>query len=160
MHKKKKKIMIDLDVVTVGIWDKRGEKSEVARGFMQRVENNEFEVVTPFSIIELVLKWRYENLKEDIKEFYLNNTSKLLNDTDIRNQVLKEKTDPNLVLPRLRREGIKDEDSLLVFLSSIFRLDYLVTFNRKHLRNKKDKINKILRECNLHEIKIVDPSEV
>lgn len=52
------------------------------------------------------------------------------------------------------------EDSLLVFLSSIFRLDYLVTFNRKHLSSKKGKINKILRECNLHEIKIVEPSEV
>ena len=37
----------------------------------------------------------------------------------------------------LEKYGVKSEDAFLVLVSSIFGLDYLVTFNRKHLKNKK-----------------------
>lgn len=56
----KKKILIDLDVITTGRWDKKGEKPELARRFMERVEGKEFEVVTPFILLEMVAKWRYQ----------------------------------------------------------------------------------------------------
>jgi len=70
----KKKILIDLDVVTTGLWDRKGEKPERARRFMGRVEENEFKIVTPFILLERVAKWHYQELKDSIEEFYLKNT--------------------------------------------------------------------------------------
>ena len=39
--------------------------------------------------------------------------------------------------------GVKEEDVILVIASSIFEVDYLVTFNRKHLKSKEREINNI-----------------
>lgn len=77
----KKKILIDLDVVTVSIWDKKGLQVEVANKFIERVKKREFHVITPFFLLELVSKWKHERLKQSIKEFYLNQSHTLLTDT-------------------------------------------------------------------------------
>ena len=156
----KKSLLIDLDIITVGIWDRRGTNTDIANKFIERIKKKEFFVVTPFYLLETVLKWRYDELKNDIKEFYLMYSDKLLNDTDIREHILKEKIDPNVILLKFKRIGIKDEDGLLIFVASIFKLDYLVTFNRKHLRNRKTEINTILKECGLNEIDIIGPDEI
>ena len=37
--KTKKKIIVDLDVVTVSIWDKKGENSQLATEFIGRIKN-------------------------------------------------------------------------------------------------------------------------
>jgi len=155
-----KKITIDLDVVTVALWNKKGEQFRIANEFMKRVKHREFYLVNPFFLIERVLKWKHEQLKEDIKEFYLNYSNKLLSDTNISNQVIKKGLDPNIVLSDIMNMGIKDEDALLVFINSLFELDYLITFNRKRLRNNAKKINETLRNHNLNEIKIVSPDEI
>ena len=63
-------------------------------------------------------------------------------------------------LPKFKKIDIKDEDGLLIFVASLFKLDYLVTFNRKHLRNRNTKINEILKECGLNEIDIIGPDEI
>ena len=63
----KKKILIDLDIVTVGKWD-RGKYGDMARKLMKRIRNKEFELVTPFYIIEYLVKWRNVPLKEKIEE--------------------------------------------------------------------------------------------
>jgi len=55
------------------------------------------------------------------------------------------------------RIGVKDEDAFLVLAASAENLDYLVTFNRKHLTNNESKINELLRRYKLNEIKIVMP---
>jgi len=62
MHKRRK-IMIDLDVVTVGKWD-RSENGDLARGLMSRIENKEFHLVTPFYLLEHVMKWKNQWLRE------------------------------------------------------------------------------------------------
>jgi len=156
----KKKILIDLDVVTVGTWDRGGEKPEIARGFMRRVERKEFEVVTPFFMIEMVLQWRYEELRESIKEFYIRNSSSLISDMDYKERAKELDIDTETITKTLEDEGVKQEDSILVIMTSIFDLDHLVTFNRKHLRNKRDAINKILREKSLRAIDILEPNEI
>ncbi len=61
---KKKKILIDLDVVTVSIWDKEG------LDFISRIEIGEFEVYTPYALLDLVLRWNYKELVEEIRKFY------------------------------------------------------------------------------------------
>ena len=59
----KKKIIIDLDVVTVALWDSKGKNTELAKKFLSRVEKKEFYLGTPFLIIEIVLKWKHEQEK-------------------------------------------------------------------------------------------------
>ena len=73
MDKIKKMVMIDLDVITVALWDSKGKNAEIARKFLVRVENKEFYIGIPFIIIEIVLLWKYEKLKNSIKEFYVKN---------------------------------------------------------------------------------------
>ena len=56
--------------------------------------------------------------------------------------------------------GVKEEDVVLVVISSIFDIDYLVTFNRKHLKSKEKEINEVLRKNGIKCIKIILPSEL
>lgn len=156
----KKKILIDLDVITVSIWDKKGKQVEIARRFIERVKSQEFYVVNPFFLIERVLKWKYDALKEEIKEFYVNYSNKLLSDTEINNQINIKKIVQNKILSEIMKIGVKDEDAFLAFVGSLFSVEYLVTFNRKHLKNNTQKINLVLRRYKLNEIKIVLPDEI
>ena len=156
----KKKILIDLDVITTGRWDKKGEKPELARRFMERVEGKEFEVVTPFILLEMVAKWRYQELKDSIEEFYLKNTDRMLTNEDLDRMIENIGIDDEKVLLELEKENIKDEDALLALVASIFGLDYLTTLNRKHLRGKETEINEILKKYKLRTIQIVYPDEL
>ena len=61
-------------------------------------------------------------------------------------------------MPKIKEE--KKEDSVLVFVASLFNIDYLITFNRKHLKNNRDKINEVLKKNGLRTIKIVEPNEI
>ena len=76
----KKKIIIDMDVVTVAFWDSEGKNVEAARKFLNMVEKKEFFVATPFLVIEVVFKWKHEKLKNIIKELYVKNSDKFLTD--------------------------------------------------------------------------------
>ena len=156
----RKKIIVDLDVVTVALWNKKGNQFKVADNFIKRVKYREFYLVNPFFLIETVLRWRYEELRENIKEFYVNYSNNLLSDTAISEEVARRRLDPNIILPDIIKISIKDEDAFLAFVCSLFKLDYLVTFNRKHLKNNNTKINLVLRGYNLNEIKIVLPNEI
>jgi hypothetical protein len=60
---------------------------------------------------------------------------------------------------KLSEKGVKPEDAALAVITSLFSLA-LVTLNRKHLRNKRDEINKVLKRRGLDEIEILLPSEI
>lgn len=83
----KKKLLIDLDVVTVSIWDKKGKNVELAVEFTDRVKNREFYVITPFFLLELVSKWKYSQLKDYIEEFYLKFTDDMLSNEDLDEKI-------------------------------------------------------------------------
>lgn len=134
----KNKIIIDLDVVTVALWDNRGKNAELARKFLARVSKKEFYLGTPSLIIGIVLKWKHEILKNRIKEFFIKNSDSLITDTEIKEKI----------------------DAALVLIASIFSFDYLVTFNKIHLKNKKEEANKILKEWKLPTIQISGPEEL
>jgi len=156
----KKKIVVDLDVVTISIWDKKGKQVEIANKFIKRIKNKEFYVINPFFLIELVLKWKHQKLSEDIKEFYINYSDKLISDTEFKEKSKEQNINVGSIIKILESHEIKEEDSVLILSASIFNLDYLITFNRKHLRNKKETINKILKENELKTIKIIGPEEI
>ncbi len=55
-------ILVDLDVATVGIWDK-SRNGDLARGLMQKISEKEFYMATPVLLIERISKWENMDLK-------------------------------------------------------------------------------------------------
>lgn len=155
----KNKIVIDLDVVTVGKWD-AGKNGEMARSLIKRIENKEFELVTPFYMIEHLVRWHNIQLKEKIEEFYLKESTKLLSNEDVDIKIKELGIDDKLLLNDLKNHGVKEEDAFIVMVASIFNLDCLITFNRIHLKNKKESINEVLKKYGIRTIKISGPEEV
>ena len=132
----------------------------LAGSLMKRVENKEFEMFTPFYLIEHLLKWNNIPLKEKIEGFYLKESVTILTNDDVDSTIEELEIDDKLLLNELKNNNIKEEDAFIVMVSSIFELDYLVTFNRIHLKNKKEEINNVLKKNGLKNIKIVGPEEV
>ena len=60
----------------------------------------------------------------------------------------------------LLETGVKEEDAVLVVVTSLFSLGYLVTYNRKHLRSKSKEINEVLEKYGLRKISILLPTEI
>jgi len=150
----KKKIMIDLDIVTTALWDKKKESLE----FLERVKKGKFRVYTPFAILDTLSSWRYESLKDSIKGFYDVYSTRIISAEEYVEKSSGLKIDGKKVADALSKAGVKEEDALLVVISAIFELDAIVTYNRKHLHINKDRINEILRRHGLNEISILLPS--
>ncbi|MBI2542349.1 hypothetical protein HYV80_06585 [Candidatus Woesearchaeota archaeon] len=155
----KKKIIVDLDVITVGKWDK-GSYGDMARNLIRRIENKEFQLITPAYLLEHLIKWRNVPLKEKIEEFYLKESTKLLSDEDVDIKIGELGIDDNALLIELKNHNVKEEDAFIVMVASIFDLDCLITFNRVHLKNKKEAINEVLKTNGVRTIHIVGPEEV
>ncbi|MEK6907121.1 MAG: hypothetical protein AABW45_01195 [Nanoarchaeota archaeon] len=152
------KILIDLDVLTVAFW--KGDKKELALKFLSRVKNEEFILVTPFSLVNLILEWNDKLLAEKIKDFYFEYSNHILSNVEILKLTNRKGIGEEKIVNELESLGVKKEDSVLVFVASLFNIDYLITFNRKHLKNNRDKINEVLKKNGLRTIKIVEPNEI
>lgn len=150
------KILIDLDILTVALWDKKEE----AMHFLQRIKNGEFDLYTPYVLLEVVGKWKHEKLRDEIIEFYTLYSSRILSVKEIVERSKEIGVYYDEVLQELMSKGVKEEDAILVFAASAFRLDYLVTYNRVHLRGKETVINEILESNKMKAIKIVAPISI
>ncbi len=158
-----KKILIDLDVITVGIWDK-GKNGDLARNFIARIVNKEFYVVTPFLLLERISKWGHIGLTKQMKEFYVKNSDILLTDDTIAQKFDEVGAEVNgfneaVALKELRRNGVGSQDAFLVLIASIFGLT-LVTFNRKTLRSREEKIKEVMNRHGINPSKLVGPEEL
>ena len=125
-----------------------------------RVKQKELDMVTPLYLLEHLIKWKYITLKEQIENFYIKNSKKLLTNEDVDAKIDELLIDDIKVLLELQSKHIKEEDAFIVLVASMFNLDYLITFNRKHLRNKRKEINEILSKNGLKTINIFGPEEV
>ena len=152
------KILVDLDVLTLAFW--KGDKKDIAIDFLERIKKEEFIVITPYSLIELINNWNDKSLAKKIVEFYFDYSANILSKIEILKLIDRKKINEQKIIYELEKIGIKSEDSVLILLSSIFNVDYLITFNRKHLKNNKDKINIILKKNDLKTIKIAEPNEI
>ena len=156
----RRRALVDLDIITVNLWDREGENKKIADEFIKKIEKREFLIITPFSLLEIVTKWKNDALKDDIEEFYIKNSHEILSNKDVDKRIKLLNIDDIKILKDLEKRGVKGEDALLVLITSIFKIDYLVTFNRKHLRNKEGEINQVLREDGLEAIKIIGPEMI
>ena len=151
-----KKILIDLDVITVAFWDKNNE----ALKFLDRVKKGEFEVYTPYSLFDLVTQWKYIELRDKIIHFYNIHSSRIITINNVLEESEKRGLETEKATEELLKFHVKEEDAVLVIVTSLFNLDYLVTYNRTHLRNKINIINKVLRKNEFGEIEIKTPGEI
>ena len=156
----KKKIVVDLDVVTVGIWKKMDERRVEAIKLMKRIENKEFEIVMLSSTLNLVEKWNNVGLSTNIRDYYSKNTNHFIDDLEIFNFLRKYNVSASEIINEFLKKGIKREDIMLILACVTVKVDNLVTFNRKHLKNNNQIINEILKKNKLHPIKVVYPNEI
>jgi predicted nucleic acid-binding protein len=155
----KRRILVDICVVGVAKFYTKDKDYEIASEFIKRVERGEFEIFTPFSLIETVVKWKDKILKKQVLDFYSLHSTEILSTEKITKKFVELKINYKKIMPVFKKHGIKEEDATLVLIASAFELT-LVTLNRKHLRGKKEKINEILREAGLNEIEILLPNEI
>ena len=154
----KKKIIVDLDVVTVGKWD-RGINGENSRRFMTKITKKVFYLITPTLLLELVRKWKHEKLKIQIEEFYLKNSDELIERVQIIEEIVSQGVDFEEIFGKFIDIGVKEEDITLILVSSL-RDAVLITFNRIHLKNKEEEINEILSDYSLKTIKVISPEHI
>ena len=153
-----KKIIIDLDVVTVHFWDKDARAGE-AGGFIELVKGKLFEVIVPYALTELAENWQYVELKNMIISFYKENAT-VISAEEVNEKLESFGINDKEFAISLVAHGVKEEDAALVMVASLFEAEYLVTFNRKHLRNKESEICEALNTFNLPKIKIRTPAEL
>ena len=151
----KRKIIIDLYVVTVGEWDK-GTHGNISRKFMVSVTKKAFYLITPTLLLELVRKWKHEKLKCQIEEFYLKNSDELIERVQVLQEIVSRGINFEDIFKKFIDITIKEEDITLILVSSL-RDALLITFNKVHLKNKEEEINAILSEYGLKTIKITSP---
>lgn len=155
----KKKIIVDLDVVTVAKWD-RSMNGDLSRQFIIRIEKGEFEMLTPYIILDLISEWKHIRLAKRIKEFYDLYSKEIISVINLETKIKGINIERKALTEDLKSYSIKEEDIILVIIACIFEADYLITFNRKHLKNNEVKINNVLQKHGLRTIKIALPDEI
>ncbi|MBI2575263.1 hypothetical protein HYV82_05255 [Candidatus Woesearchaeota archaeon] len=156
---KKRKLIVDLDVVTVAKWDK-SKNGDLGRQFVMRIEQGEFEMIVPYMLLDLISEWKHTKLAKEIKGFYEIYSTEIISAINLEAKIVRMNVDRKALTLNLKSYGIKGEDIILVIIACVFDADYLVTFNRKHLKNNEVKINDALRKYGLRTIKIVLPHEI
>jgi len=151
----KKKIIVDLDVVTLAFWDKKDEAK-----LIERIKGGKFDMVVSYILLEHLSKWNYRKLAEEISGFYEKYSSQIITAQNILEKTKEGSIEYGNLLMKLINIGVKEEDVILVIIASIFHIDYLITFNRKHLKNNENKINEVLKKNGIKTVKIVLPSEL
>lgn len=150
-----KRIIVDLDVVTVYLWDE-SPQAETAKKFIEKLQNADFEVLVPYMLLELVTKWKHTELSRKILEFYKGIG------TEIKIEQVKHRLEVSGINDKsfalsLVSIGVKEEDAALVMLGALFDAYCIVTFNKKHLKNKEAEINHALASFNLPKLRIYLP---
>ena len=153
-----KRLLIDLDVLTNAFW--KGGLKDVSIQFLERVKAGEFELHTLYVLIESVMKWKDRILADKILDFYKLYSREIITVENLSEKLQETDLDYIGLSKELTKITNKEDDTDLVLISSIFDLDFLVTFNRKHLRNKKEQILEFLKRKNIKPIKVVLPNEI
>lgn len=151
----KKKIIVDLDVVTIAKWDK-GNQAENARKFIAKVQQKEYYVITPITLIQLVKKWKHDKLVGKIGSFYLNFSDEFVERIEIIEDIIIKGINFEKLFNEILEKGIKEEDVTLILVSSLKNAE-LMTFNKIHLKNKEEEINGVLSKFGLGTIQIISP---
>lgn len=150
--------MIDIDVVAVSEHYINDKDHPIAKSFIDRIKSGEFETYTTHSLLALVEDWKDKEIREKMVAIY-HAYCYVLPAVEIQAKSGEKKIIFEEIVGKLSKRGVKEEDGALAVVASLFGLA-LVTLNRKHLRNKRDEINKILKDVGSSEIEIFLPNEI
>lgn len=151
--KRMRRILIDLDILTNALW--KGQNSERAKKFLEKARTEDFEVLTPSALLDLVFDWKDRRLAKLILSFYSENSDILSKKTILR-KFKEAGTDYKLIMEELTKTIGKEEDAFLILVASVFDLE-IITFNKKHMVGKRDRINQTLVKFALNEVEINEP---
>lgn len=154
----RKKILVDIDVIAVALHYVNDNDYSIAGAFLKRIETAEFELYITYSLLDLVEAWRSGPIKEKILDFY-KKYFHILPAIEIEAASIKKGIQLEEIAQKISKNGIKPEDASIAVITSLFSFA-LVTLNRKHLRNRRNEINKMLKERGLDEIDILLPNEI
>ena len=150
-----RKILIDLDVLTLAFWDKKDPT-----GIVKRISKGEFDMFTPYILFEHLSQWDHKSLAFEIADFYQRFSSSIVTAKNLFERLEELKIDYKAILFELLSKDVKEEDAVLVVVSSVFDIDFLVTYNKRHLKNRQPEINEVLKKNGLKTIRIVSPEEL
>lgn len=154
----KKKILIDLDILTTAIWDKEKKSVEFLRE-----AKNKYRVLTPlFIVVHILRNWKYKKLVDKIVAEIDKVSDEFLTRTKV-NTELEKKVGVGLrefVRKGVKETGIKNKLNItLIVFASLAKVDYIVTLDEKHLKRNEKKIASFLKRNNLYVPQIVLLSE-
>jgi len=156
--KEKRKALVGIDVVAVAEHYINDKDHTIAKSFIDRIKPGEFETYTTHALLALVENWKAKEIREKVLEIY-HSYYYVIPAMEIEERSKENKIVFEEVVGKLSKIDVKEEDGALAVVASLFNLS-LVTLNRKHLRNKREEINEILKEVRLSEIEILLPNEI
>jgi len=151
------RIMIDLDAMLAayGTPDKP-EKKETAIKLIREVKAGKHELYTSYTLMDIVAGFNIEYFRKKIHRFYVRYSKDIITAKRLEEKLSSSGKEIKALLKKFTAIGIKEEDAVLATISSVFEVE-LKTFNKKHLLNKREEINKILREEDMNEIIVNEP---
>lgn len=138
--KEKIKVAVDIDVVTINVWkEKKDVRRNEASKFFKFVEKNKekFQLIVSKHTLNQIELWKNKPLVGRIKEFY----EKIAEIKDPSSEIKSFEKARNVRIEEFAEKFAKEvkiklEDSLTILLYSLLGVEYFVTYNKKHLRNK------------------------
>lgn len=157
------RVIVDLDVVTVAKWhEKRDPRLASSQKFIKSVERGEFSLMVPDIFFEILKVWEHGELVGRIRNWYETNAKFVIpTGKAIMRVASKINLSEETLIERFALEvDMKKEDAFLVLLGTGCNAEYIVTWNKAHLRNKREKIEQIGRKLGLRVPKIIFPTEI
>ena len=160
-----KKIIVDLDVVTVANYSRKSlandyERIKYAQRFLnyvsRGVKSGEFWLIALKNFDALLALWKYKEIVIKILDFYHSNSSEFVDTAELITGLVEKGIDYDALMKSFTDRGVKGEDVLIVLVASLKRAA-IITFNKKDLRNRREEINKLLLENGLNGIEIKEP---
>jgi predicted nucleic acid-binding protein len=151
-----KKVLIDLNVYIAAEWDKKKEAIE----FLGKVRK--YNVITPVLILFYILRnWKYRklvdkifNVIDKVTTTYVGTAQTNLKSIQLVNLPLR------IFVRRISKTvGIPLDDARLIAYAALNEAEFLVTYDKKHLKNKEKEIADFLKKYNLLPLKIILPNE-
>jgi predicted nucleic acid-binding protein len=151
-----KKVLIDLNVYIAAEWDKKKEAIE----FLGKVRK--YNVITPVLILFYILRnWKYRklvdkifNVIDKVTTTYIGTAQTNLKSIQLVNLPLR------IFVRRISKTvGIPLDDARLIAYAALNEAEFLVTYDKKHLKNKEKEIADFLKKYNLLPLKIILPNE-
>jgi hypothetical protein len=159
---KKVKVAFDIDFACVHAWRKKDRRKEDIKKFFDLLRKNKdkFECLVSSHVLDQISVWRDKKLANDIISLF----KSLCKVVDLEENIRYFEKARNVKIKDFTQNyasevGIKTEDALAVIVYSLIEVEYFVTFNKKHLRNKYAKLKEIGWKYGIKIPEIMLPSE-